>query len=64
MQRKYINVVANSQGLVDYATGLVNPLVNLHNRQVGKFKLQRNCIKSVLIKNLFGGLVEMTQAVL
>ena len=39
-------VVSDSLGLVDFAVGLVNPVVNLPEGQVkffGKFKLQKNC---------------------
>ena len=39
-------VVSDSLGLVDFAIGLVNPVVNLPEGQVkffGKFKLQKNC---------------------
>ena len=38
-------VVSNSLGLVDFAFGLVNTVLNLPNRQVnflGKFKLQKD----------------------
>ena len=39
-------VVSDSLGLVDFAIGLVNPVVNFPEGQVkffGKFKLQKNC---------------------
>ena len=42
-------VVSDSLGLVDFATGLVNSVLNLPDEQViflGEFKLQRNCNKS------------------
>ena len=42
-------VVSDSLGLVDFATGLVNSVLNLPNGQViflGEFKLQRNCNQS------------------
>ena len=39
-------VVSDSPGLVDFATGLVNSVLNLPDRQVtfwGEVKLQKNC---------------------
>ena len=39
-------VVSDSPGLVDFAIGLVNPVLNLPKGKVkffGKFKLQKNC---------------------
>ena len=48
-------VVSNSLGLVDFAIGLVNSILNLPNGQVifrGKFKLQKNCNQSCS-SNLF-----------
>ena len=39
-------VVSDSSGLVDFAIGLVNPVLNLPKGKVkffGKFKLQKNC---------------------
>ena len=39
----------DSLGLVDFATGLVNSVLNLPDRQVefwGEFKLQKNCNQS------------------
>ena len=42
-------VVSDSLGLVDFATGLVNSVLNLPDGQViflGEFKLQRNCNQS------------------
>ena len=55
-------VVSDSPGLVDFAIGLVNSVINLHDGQVNffeEFKLQKNCELSLLIKT-FLGLVEMT----
>ena len=48
-------------GLVDFAIGLVNSVINLANGQVEffeEFKLQKNCEINLLIKT-FLGLVEM-----
>ena len=48
-------VVSNSLGLVDFAIGLVNSILNLPDGQVifrGKFKLQKNCNQSCS-SNLF-----------
>ena len=50
--------MSDSQGLVDFAIGLVNSVLNLPDGQVKffeKIKLQKNCEI-----NLFLGLVEMT----
>ena len=54
-------VVSDSLGLVDFAMGLVNSVINLPDGQVNffeKFKLQKNCEINLLIKT-FWGLVEM-----
>jgi len=54
-------VLSDSQGLVDFAIGLVNSVLNLPDRQVKffeEFKLQKNCEINLLIKT-FWGLVEM-----
>ena len=54
-------VVSDSPGLVDFAIGLVNSVINLPNGQVNffeEFKLQKNCEINLLIKTVFG-LVEM-----
>ena len=54
-------VVSDSQGLVDFAIGLVNSVINLPGGQVKsfvEFKLQKNCEINLLIKTFFG-LVEM-----
>ena len=54
-------VVSDSQGLVDFAIGLVNSVINLSNGQVksfAEFKLQKKCEINLLIKT-FLGLVEM-----
>ena len=48
-------VVSNSLGLVDFAIGLVNSILNLPDGQVifrGKFKLLKNCNQSCS-SNLF-----------
>ena len=40
------SVVSDSPGLVDFAIRIVNPVLNLPDRQVkflGEFKLQKNC---------------------
>ena len=55
-------VVSDSPGLVDFAIGLVNSVINLPDGQVNffeEFKLQKNCELNLLIKTLLG-LVEMT----
>ena len=63
---KYVNilrakkVVSDSPGLVDFAIGLVNSIINLPDGQVKffeEFKLQKNCETNLLIKT-FLGLVE------
>ena len=54
-------VVSDSPGLVDFAIGLVNSVINLPDGQVKffeEFKLQKNCEINLLIKT-FWGLVEM-----
>ena len=54
-------VVFDSPGLVDFAIGLVNSVINLPNGQMKffeEFKLQKNCEINVLIRT-FLGLVEM-----
>ena len=54
-------VLSDSPGLADFATGLVNSVINLPDGQVNffeEFKLQKNCEISLLIKTFFG-LVEM-----
>ena len=53
--------VSDSLGLVGFAMGLVNSVINLPDRQVNffeEFKLQKNCEINLLIKT-FCGLVEM-----
>ena len=53
-------VVSNSPGLVDFAIGLENYVINLSDRQVNffeDFKLQKNCKINLLVKT-FLGLVE------
>ena len=57
----YKKVVFDRLGLVDFAIGLVNSVINLANGQVKffeEFKLQKNCEINLLIKT-FLGLVEM-----
>ena len=54
-------VLPNSPGLVDFAIGLVNSVINLSDGQVKffeEFKLQKNCEINLLIKT-FLGLVEI-----
>ena len=53
--------MSDYSGLVDFAIGLVNSVINLPDRQVTffeEFKLQKNCEISLLIKT-FLRLVEM-----
>ena len=53
--------MSDSSGLVDFAIGLVNSVINLPDRQVKvfeEFKLQKNCEINLLIKT-FLGLAEM-----
>jgi len=53
--------VSDSPGLVDFAIGLENSVLNLPDGQVKffeEFKLQKNCEINLLIKMLLG-LVEM-----
>ena len=53
--------MSSSLGLVDFAIGLVNSVINLPDGQVKffeEFKLQKNCEINLLIKT-FLGLVEM-----
>ena len=45
--------VSDSPGLVDFAIGLVNSVINLSIRQVKffeEFKLQKNCEINLLVK--------------
>ena len=54
-------VLFNSPGLLDFAIGLVNSVINLSDGQVKffeEFKLQKNCEINLLIKTLLG-LVEI-----
>ena len=49
LQQRAKKVVSDSPGLVDFAVGLVNFVLNLPNGQVtflGKFKLQKDCNQS------------------
>ena len=53
--------MSNSPGLVDFAIGIVNSVINLPDGQVKfseEFKLQKNCEINLLIKTPLG-LVEM-----
>ena len=53
--------MSDSSGLVDFAIGLVNSVINLPDGQVKffeEFKLQKNCEINLLVKT-FVGLVEM-----
>ena len=53
--------MSDSQGLVDFAIGLVNSVINLPDRQVkcfAEFKLHKDCEINLLIET-FLGLVEM-----
>ena len=54
-------VLSDSPGLVDFAIGIVNSVLNLPDGQVKvfkEFKLQKNCEINLFIKTLLG-LVEM-----
>ena len=54
-------VVSDSPGLVDFAIGLVNSVINLPDGQVNcfeEFKLQKN-YEIILLVQTFLGLVEM-----
>ena len=53
--------MSDSQGLVDFAIGLVNSVINVPDGQVkpfAEFKLHKNCEINLLIKT-FLGLAEM-----
>ena len=53
--------MSDSPGLVDFAIGLVNCVINLPGGHVNffeEFKLQKNCEINLLIETFFG-LVEM-----
>ena len=55
-------VVPDSPGIVDFAIGLVNSVINLPDGQVNfseEFKLQKNCEINLLIKTILG-LVKMS----
>ena len=61
MTQRAKKVVSDSLGLVDFAIGLVNSVINLPDGQVNffeEFKLQKNFEINLLIKT-FLGLVEM-----
>ena len=54
--------MSDSPGLVDFAFGLVNSVLNLRDWQVmffEEFKLKKNC-EIILLVNKLLGLVEMT----
>ena len=56
-------VVSDSPGLVDFAIGVVNSVLNLPDGQVKffeEFKLKKNCQINSARQNFWGGLVEMT----
>ena len=49
--------VSDSPGLVDFAIGLVNSVLNLPNGQVKffeEFKLHKNCVINPAHQNVFG----------
>ena len=53
--------MCDSQGLVDFAIGLVNFVLNLPYGQVKFFEeFKRTTVKSILLTKMFLGLVEMT----
>ena len=55
-------VVSDSPGLVDFAIGLVNSVLNLPDGQVNYFEeinSQKNSVTSILVIKKFCGLVEM-----
>ena len=50
-------VVSHSPGLVDFAVGLVNSVLNLPHGQVKffeEFKLQKNCVINPVYQKVFG----------
>ena len=60
-RKQRAKIVSDSPGLVNFAMGLVNSVINLPDGQVNffeEFKLQKNCEINLLIKT-FCGLVEM-----
>ena len=61
LNQRVMKVVFDSPGLVDFAIGLENSVLNLPDGQVKcfeEFKLQKNCEINLLINTLLG-LVEM-----
>ena len=51
--------MSDSPGLVDFAIGLVNSVLNLPDRQVKvseEFKLQKNCEINSAHQNVFGAM--------
>ena len=56
-------VVSDSLGLVDFAIGLVNFVLNFPDGQVNyfeEFNFYRRTLKSILLIKMFLGLLEMT----
>ena len=50
-------VVSDSPGLVDFAIGLMNSVLNLPDGQVmffEEFKLQKNCVNNLAYQKVFG----------
>ena len=50
-------VVSDSPGLVDFAIGLMNSVLNLPDGQVmffEEFKLQKNCVNNLAYLKVFG----------
>ena len=57
MYHRAKKVVSDSPGLVDFAIGLVNSILNFPNGQVNffeEFKLQKNCEINSAHQNVFG----------
>ena len=57
IQQRTKRVVSDSPGLVDFAIGLVNSVINLSDGQLKffeEFKLQKNCEINLLIKTILG----------
>ena len=62
LRQRAKKVVSDSPGLVDFAIGLVNSVLNLPDGQVKYLRnsTYRRTVKSILLIKKFGGLVEMT----
>ena len=62
IQQRAKKVVSDSRGLVDFAIGLVNFVLNLPDEQVKFLRNSdyRRTVKSILLIKKFLGLVEMT----